>query len=64
MDSPIQLFILPFAGSRAAQFDEFVSDLGENLESLYNRVRLARGKRAKEQYYTDYQFFWMIYLAS
>lgn len=56
MDSPIQLFILPFAGSRAAQFDEFVSDLGENVET-YTIEYAGRGKRAKEQYYTDYHFF-------
>ena len=61
MDSPIQLFILPFAGSRAAQFDEFVSDLGENVET-YTIEYAGRGKRAKEQYYTDYHFFFGWYI--
>lgn len=56
MITPIQLFIIPFAGSKATQFDELISELGEYIEA-YTIEYAGRGKRAKEKYYTDYQAF-------
>lgn len=56
MPKSIQLFILPFAGSKAAQFDELISELGEYVEA-YTVEYAGRGNRAKEKYYTDYLAF-------
>lgn len=52
----IQLFIVPFSGSKAAQFDAFCVDLGPNIK--VNTIEYAgRGRRAKEPFFTDYELF-------
>lgn len=56
MRAEVQLFILPFSGAKAAQFNTFCSDLGAEIET-FTIEYAGRGRRAKEPYYTEYSSF-------
>lgn len=56
MSAEIQLFILPFSGAKAAQFDAFCSDLGAEIITFAIEYA-GRGRRSNEPYYTEYNSF-------
>ncbi len=56
MKEKVQLFILPFSGSKAMQFDQFSSELGDEIQT-FTMEYAGRGKRAKEPFFTDYSLF-------
>ena len=56
MSENLQLFIIPFAGSKASQFGDFCSDFSDDV--IVETIEYAgRGKRAKEPFFTDYGAF-------
>ena len=56
MGTKLELFILPFSGSKASQFDAFCADLEPYIK--VNTIEYAgRGRRAKEPFFTDYGLF-------
>ena len=56
MLAKIQLFIIPFSGSKASQFNKFCSDFDSDV--IVETIEYAgRGKRAKEPFFTDYDAF-------
>ncbi len=56
MGAKVQLFILPFSGSKAIQFDQFTSALGVEIQTLTMEYA-GRGKRAKEPFFENYSSF-------
>lgn len=56
MGTKLELFILPFSGSKASQFDAFCAELEPYIK--VNTIEYAgRGRRAKEPFFTDYGLF-------
>lgn len=50
------MFIIPFSGSKASQFEEFCSDFRNDV--IVETIEYAgRGKRAKEPFFADYDAF-------
>lgn len=56
MDKSIQLFILPFSGGKAAQFDKLVANLDDRIDVIPIEYA-GRGKRIKEPFFKNYNSF-------
>lgn len=56
MDKKIQLFILPFSGGKAAQFNKLTAEIDDRIDVILIEYA-GRGTRIKEPFFEDYNSF-------